>query len=379
MSEESLAGSGEREETKKTKRIPVSPVFRSLNTMAMKQPEEAALPFGIHREPVEYDWATAVRFDIIRNMSEISVIIPCYNVRTYINQCLDSIVNQTFSDIEIIIVDDGATDGSGKIADDYAERDSRIRVIHKENGGLSSARNAGMNIASSPYLMFLDGDDYVDERFCEIPYRLITENNADIVCFEFERVPSGIKSGFTEKPRMFSNDEVLVLLSGWKISDSACNKIYRREMFDTIRFPEGYVYEDMGTAYRLFEAAERIYITDQVLYYYRDTPGSISKNIDTRTKSDVRVMQEKKFAALLGRFVQDREVFRSPYVLNYAFEYLVTREPGTNRETEQYADAIVRRLSRLRKTLSPDKQRLFWLYLHCRPLFHLLCRAKKYR
>ena len=126
-------------------------------------------------------------------MSEISIIVPIYNVSQYLKECLDSLLAQTFKDIEIILVDDGSTDNSGKIADEYAMIDNRIRVIHQTNQGLSAARNNGINISTSPYVMFVDSDDFVDQHYCEIPYKIIKENNADVVCFEFDH--------YLEEPR----------------------------------------------------------------------------------------------------------------------------------------------------------------------------------
>ena len=118
-------------------------------------------------------------------MSEISIIIPVYNTRSYLIECLDSVIAQTFNNIEIILVDDGSNDGSEKIVDEYALRDERIKVIHQKNQGLSAARNTGIKASKSPYIMFVDSDDYVDEKYCETPYSIIKQHNADIVSFEF--------------------------------------------------------------------------------------------------------------------------------------------------------------------------------------------------
>ena len=124
------------------------------------------------------------------NEELISVIIPVYNVEKYIRFCLDSVINQTYKNLEIIIVDDGTKDSSGEIAEEYARKDSRIKVVHKENGGLSDARNVGLDIATGKYIAFLDSDDVISLDFYEYLYRLIKENDYDIAECEFLRISS---------------------------------------------------------------------------------------------------------------------------------------------------------------------------------------------
>ena len=116
-------------------------------------------------------------------MCKVSVIVPIYNIKQYLPRCIDSIRNQTLKDIEIILIDDGSTDGSSEICDQYAAVDPRVRVLHKENEGLSAARNDGIQMARADYIMFVDGDDWVEPEFCELPYRAAVGNNVDAVSF----------------------------------------------------------------------------------------------------------------------------------------------------------------------------------------------------
>ena len=312
-------------------------------------------------------------------MSEISVIIPAFNVEDYLDECLSSILNQTMKDIEIIVVDDGSTDHSGEVADRYSARDPRVRVIHQKTGGPSAARNTGMKAASSARFMFLDGDDYVKPAFCEKAYRLMKENDADIVCFGFCRNTEMDKNLNETEEGLISGERALVLHAGKKIGDAAWNKIFKRELFKDVEYPVGRHYEDMGTTFRLIEKAERVYVTNEILYIYRDTPGSITKNISEKTRKDLRMMQDVKFGGLLKHFVEEKDVFLDPDVLFYAFEYLITREPGENTEIERNAEIIVNRLKKMTSSLSKDKVRLLWLYFHMRWLFHAVCRMKGYR
>ena len=123
-------------------------------------------------------------------MSEISILVPVFNVEPYLEKCLKSLLAQTFQDIEIILVDDGSTDGSGEICDRFATTDERIHVIHKPNEGLSCARNIGISASTAPYIMFADSDDWVEPDFCQSPYRAAVDNNADLVLFSFTLVPA---------------------------------------------------------------------------------------------------------------------------------------------------------------------------------------------
>ena len=129
----------------------------------------------------------------------VSIIVPVYNVEKYLERCLDSLINQTLKDIEIILVDDGSTDDSGNICDKYAKKDKRIKVIHKENGGLSDARNIGLSIANGRYLQFVDSDDFIHKQMIEILYNTIINNNADISICDFDKVYENTKIKYNTK------------------------------------------------------------------------------------------------------------------------------------------------------------------------------------
>ena len=212
--------------------------------------------------------------------SMISIIIPVFNVEQYLPKCLDSVINQTCKNIEIILVDDGSKDSSGRICDKYAQQDSRIIVVHKENGGLSSARNAGLDIATGDYVMFVDSDDYVEPYFCEIPLKYAIENNVEIVSFGYYRVyEDGRRIEFkTSNPRIISSSEgILQLIKKTDvIHNLPCNKFFKRTLFREIRFPLGKEYEDQATTYLLFHRASGIYVSDCILYNYLYRETSIS-------------------------------------------------------------------------------------------------------
>lgn len=210
----------------------------------------------------------------------ITVIIPVYNVEKYLRKCLDSIINQTYYHLEIIIVDDGSKDSSGQICDEYVSKDSRIKVIHKKNGGLSSARNAGLDIASGDYVMFVDSDDFVELDFCRKALSVSLEKEADIVSFGYyEVLENGAQRIIkTNNPRYVSSAVGIkeLIVKKDKIYNLAWNKLYKAVLFENIRYPLGKTYEDQATTYLLFHKANRIYVDDSVLYNYIFRSNSIS-------------------------------------------------------------------------------------------------------
>ena len=215
----------------------------------------------------------------------ISVIVPIYNVEKYLNRCVDSIINQTYKNLEIILVDDGSPDNCGKICDEYAKKDKRIKVIHKKNGGLSDARNAGIDLAKGKYIGFVDSDDYIEKDMYSYLYNLVLENNAQIsICNwyevnENERIDKNIKfNDFT-----IGKDRAIEMLIQDKIiKNYAWNKLYDISLFKKydIRYPYGRKMEDVGTTYKLFYYSKKIAIGNKPEYNYIIRSNSImnSKN-----------------------------------------------------------------------------------------------------
>lgn len=209
----------------------------------------------------------------------ISVVVPIYKVEKYLPKCVDSICGQTYQNLEIILVDDGSPDQCGKLCDEYAKQDGRIKVIHKKNGGLSDARNAGIEVATGKYIGFVDSDDYIHPQMYEFLHDSLQKNMACIaVCafqciMESEHVESKIMNSIqsevisseTERINHFLGEEFTV----------AWNKLYPREYFSNIRYPKGKIHEDEFTTYKLLEMAKRICFIQEPLYYYVQRDNSI--------------------------------------------------------------------------------------------------------
>lgn len=208
----------------------------------------------------------------------VSIIVPVYKVEPYLRKCIDSICNQTLREIEIILVDDGSPDNCGKICDAYAAQDDRIRVIHKENGGLSSARNAGMAIAKADIFGFVDSDDWIEPDMFALLYHNLLKENADIsVCGRYVHKNKKIKIQGNAAYSVHSSSEAIrniFQLPGAGVA--VWNKLYRRHLFSDIRFPEGRIYEDIFIMPRLMDLANRIVFDMQPKYHYLIRSGSIT-------------------------------------------------------------------------------------------------------
>ena len=219
----------------------------------------------------------------LKKDSLISVIVPIYKVERYLNACVDSIVNQTYSNLEIILVDDGSPDRCPEICDEYARLDNRIKVIHQENGGLSAARNSGIDVARGEFLTFIDSDDFVAKNYVELLYDGMLKFDADISIASFCTFTKEgeLEIQSNELPFVeITRDECFRRYGSLNAElsmpfISACNKLYKKDFFASIRFPIGKLYEDAFTTYKIIDKAKKIVFTPSKLYFYRINPQSI--------------------------------------------------------------------------------------------------------
>ena len=215
----------------------------------------------------------------------ISIIVPVYNVEKYLNRCIDSILNQTFTDFELILIDDGSPDNCGVICDEYAKKDKRIKVIHKENGGLSSARNRGLDVAKGNYIGFVDSDDYININMYECLYNAIIKNNSDISICNFMRVKEervNTERNNIEKEYNYTNLEYIEeLYKGNHVVTPAWNKLYKKNIFNNIRYPIGRIYEDAFIIHEILYNIKKITYIDSYLYYYYLSENSITRSVFT--------------------------------------------------------------------------------------------------
>lgn len=208
-------------------------------------------------------------------METVSVIIPVYKVEKYLRKCVDSVINQTYKDLEIWLVNDGSPDNCPAICDEYAVKDSRIKVIHKKNGGLSDARNAALDVMTGQYVTFVDSDDYISEDAVQTWHDALVNNDADMAVGNMVAIDenSNSKSFFppTEKETVLNDEEILTLLS----PPHAPNRLYKSELFKTVRYPVGRLYEDVFTWHKILSQVKKVVLTGKVSYYYFVRSGSI--------------------------------------------------------------------------------------------------------
>lgn len=232
----------------------------------------------------------------------ISVIVPVYKVEQYLDRCIKSLVEQTYSNIEIIIVDDGSPDNCPMMCDKWKKEDTRIRVIHKKNGGLSDARNAGLEVAKGVYVAFVDSDDYVDMQYIEILYYMMKRTNADLVACNCEIVKQE-QSCKPRKKKIVTNikEKELKEITTTTIGVNAWNKLYKRTLFEHIRFPVGKIHEDAGIWWKIVYYASKVVAVEEKLYFYCQNPESIMHTAFTMKHMDlvdVLFSQYKEFKHL---------------------------------------------------------------------------------
>lgn len=240
----------------------------------------------------------------------VSIIVPVYNVESYLDECVKSIMQQTYKNIEIILVDDGSTDKSGILCDEYKKMDERIAVIHKVNGGLSDARNAGLKIANGDYISFVDSDDIISTVFIESFMVPVIEGNCDVVAMKWgtnfwngEKLPK-LALSLTECSREYMDPmNALECMLYQQIATGAPFKIYKKSLFDDIAFPVGYYYEDVATTYKAFLKANKVAVITGNLYAYRMRKNSIIR----------QNFSEKKLVALkiFDQLFNDQEITKN--------------------------------------------------------------------
>lgn len=216
-------------------------------------------------------------------MDLISIIVPVYNVEKYLEECVKSIINQTYHNIEILLIDDGSKDSSGSLCDQLALLDKRIRVFHRDNFGLSSTRNFGIEFSKGKYISFIDSDDIIANDFIEFLYNNMLEHNVKISSCSFIHYydDHSVNSVMVKNVDIkYDRLDALKFLNvmGY-FNASCCNKLFLKELFDDIKFPVGLVSEDLFIIYRLIDKANGLYFASSEKYFYRQRIGSITKNV----------------------------------------------------------------------------------------------------
>lgn len=228
-------------------------------------------------------------------MDLITVIIPVYEVEKYLKKCVDSVLGQTYTELEIFLVDDGSPDGCPAICDEYAAMDSRVKVIHKQNGGLSDARNVALDVMTGEYVTFVDSDDYIAPDAIETMYSALTRNHADIAVGNMESFnensePTGFVFPPTKQEIVYTGRDLLKLIN----QPSGPNKLYKSELFRSLRFPKGKLYEDLHIWHKHLQNISSCVMTGKTAYYYLIRSESIMHaNYTIRNTDDIEAFVER--------------------------------------------------------------------------------------
>lgn len=222
-------------------------------------------------------------------MSDVSIIVPMYNSSKYLEKCLDSLINQTLKNIEIIVVNDGSEDNSLELAMNLAKKDKRIKVFDRKHAGLSSTRNYGLEQSNGKYIGFVDSDDYVESNMFEFLLNMSEDNHADIaICGWYLVENDNIREcAFKSERKVLNSEETTdILLNHVSFDNFACNKLFSKELFDDIRFPEGKLLEDLLTIYKLINKSNKTVIDSTPLYYYVLHNNSITNKLHNQVNKE---------------------------------------------------------------------------------------------
>lgn len=272
----------------------------------------------------------------------ISVIIPIYNVEHYLKRCIESVVNQTYKNIEILLIDDGSTDNSGNICEEIKYSDSRIIVFHKENGGLSDARNYGIERAKGNYILFVDSDDYINIKMIEILYNNLIKTDSDIsVCrpFKFEKeieITENEKYDIEQELKVYDSIDIFRhMYDDYLVSVVAWNKLYKKKIFEDIRFPVGKLIEDSAILHYVFDRCNRIVYSNLELYYYFQRKNSIMHKMNYNLLDELDWLYDRILFFEKKKYIEE-EFFK--YTLDKYFEtfniwmYNLIKRNGYNKE-----------------------------------------------
>ena len=257
---------------------------------------------------------------------KISVIVPVYNVEQYLERCVDSIINQTYTNLEIILVNDGSTDNSGKLCDELAKKDERIRVIHKENGGLSDARNRGIDESESDLVGFIDSDDYIDSDMYEVLLKNLNDTDADLsMCALYDVYNNTPEAQVTNKEtwELSSEQAIKMVMEAKILSVTAVNKLYKKSLFSDLKFEVGKIAEDAFIMIKLLDKCEKIVATNEKKYYYVHRENSITTQKFSTKFLNVIEAYEQNSNIILEKYPKLKDVAQTR--MNWAYFYVLDR------------------------------------------------------
>ena len=265
--------------------------------------------------------------------SLVSVIVPVYKVEKYLDACVKSVLNQTYQDWELILVDDGSPDKCGEICDQYARVDARVRVVHQKNGGVSAARNAGLDVATGEHVVFLDSDDMIHPQLLQLSIDELKKSNTDIAAYRFLEVCEEDRNSAKEIPHniCFKTESIKQVKQDFYkffpdiLSISAGSRVYNKKIFATHRFKKGIIYEDMHILPMILDACDKISYTDTPLYYYRQSANSIIRSDFSMKQFDMLLVEKNSLIPFVEKNASKENVNKAydSYIDNYVYMHFM--------------------------------------------------------
>lgn len=283
----------------------------------------------------------------------ISVIVPIYNVEKYLDKCVGSIIDQTYKNLEIILVDDGSPDNSPKMCDEWSKKDKRIKVIHKENGGLSDARNAAIDVAKGEYITFIDSDDYVSYDFIAYLYKNIKSNMISVAPYIITTDSKQINTDMGYKNEELNNKQALDrMITDRGFTVSACSKLYDISLFEGVRYPKGRLFEDTATTYKLFLKCNEISYCSKGGYYYYKREDSIINSAYNKKQLDFIIFTDKMIEDVLKKYPDLSDSIESKKIdarFSILRRMLLTK--ALSKEDKEEKDKIIKYIKERKKTI----------------------------
>lgn len=310
----------------------------------------------------------------MENLPLISIIIPVYNVKQYLDKCVKSVLKQSYCNIEILLIDDGSNDGSELLCDKIMLLDDRIKVFHKRNGGLSDARNYGINFANGKYVTFIDSDDTIEGDYIEVLYNLLKKYNTDMSIASYSLING---NNITNKGIKYCEKELntkecltrMLMEEGFNVS--SCAKMYSIELFDDIKFPKGKLYEDNATTYKLIMKCERIAYSNKSIYNYIVRKNSITSSEFSINKMDYIYMTDiecediiKKYPELIEECESRKVVARFSVLRQMLNTELTNEEKIKEKEIIEYLKKNYKKILNTKKTSKRIKLSLILLLIN---------------
>ena len=314
----------------------------------------------------------------------ISIIIPVYNAERTLRACVESVLAQTYTHLEIILVDDGSVPACAGLCDALAGKDGRIRVLHQENRGVSAARNHGLEKCNGRWIQFVDADDLLHPECCEHALSFCKRNGTEAVLFRYRRISDekgtqdharrGRTSFSVDKSRILTYEETMMSLLDNRIGNFSWNRMCAAGLYEGIRFPSGRLYEDVGTIWKVMEHAQCVGFLNEVLYDYRQSAGSISRITGSKALSDEFLMREELWNHVTGKApkaANGNEFF----ILAPALKYCMYLSPEEDQAVYQRAEKLIRTAHEVPEAFG-FKQKNMMRLLRCMPkLFQAVCKV----